>query len=308
MPVTQRDVKDRIGSVKNIQKITRAMEMVAAARLRKAEQRIEALRPYADAIRRMTRQAADDAGDLPRLPILEERENVKAVGILLVTGDRGLAGAFNSSIVRAGTASGRSHEREGRRSMYFASGRKGATSIQFRGLDLADSFTGFTDRPAYADARRIAERLIAAYVDGEVDEVEIFYNRYYSAMTQEVTQETLLPLQRATLLEEDDEDEDREEDSGSEERSDKRALVEYEPDPEQILGRLVPDYVEISIYRALLESTASEHGARMTAMRNASDNAKTLIDDLTLEMNRARQAEITQEIMEVVAGAEGLAG
>jgi F-type H+-transporting ATPase subunit gamma len=307
MPVTQRDVKDRIGSVKNIQKITRAMEMVAAARLRKAEQRIEALRPYADAIRRMTRQAAEDAGDLPRLPILEEHENVSTVAILLVTGDRGLAGAFNSSIVRAGTASGRRQEREGRRAVYFASGRKGATSINFRGLHLVDSFTGFTDRPAYADARQIAERVIAAYVDGDVDQVDIFYNRYYSAMTQEVTQETLLPLQRATLLGEDEDEEDSGESKRGED-SQAHALVEYEPDPEQILGRLVPDYVEVSIYRALLESTASEHGARMTAMRNASDNAKTLIDDLTLEMNRARQAEITQEIMEVVAGAEGLTG
>jgi F-type H+-transporting ATPase subunit gamma len=308
MPVTQRDVKDRIGSVKNIQKITRAMEMVAAARLRKAEERIEALRPYADAIRRMTRQAAEDAGDLPRLPILEEHADVKTVGILLVTGDRGLAGAFNSSIVRAGTASGRRQEREGRRAVYFASGRKGASSVSFRGLHLADSFTGFTDRPAYADARRIAERLIAAYVDGEVDQVEIFYNRYYSALTQEVTQETLLPLQRATLLGEDEDEEDDSGAGGGDGDSQTRALVEYEPDPEQILGRLVPDYVEVSIYRALLESTASEHGARMTAMRNASENAKTLIDDLTLEMNRARQAEITQEIMEVVAGAEGLTG
>jgi F-type H+-transporting ATPase subunit gamma len=308
MAVTQRDVKDRISSVKNIRQITRAMEMVAAARLRKAEQRIEDLRPYADAIRRMTRKAAEDAGDLPRLPILEEHENVKRVGILLVAGDRGLAGAFNSSIVRAGVAAGRSHEREGRRSVYFASGRRPASSITFRGLELADSFTGFTDRPAYADARRIAERLIAAYVDGDVDQVEIFYNRYYSAMTQEVTQETLLPLQRATLLEEDEDEEGDAEESDQSEDSQKRALVEYEPDPEQILGRLVPDYVEISIYRALLESTASEHGARMTAMRNASDNANTLIDDLTLQMNRARQAEITQEIMEVVAGAEGLTG
>ena len=140
-----------------------------------------------------------------------------------------------------------------------------------------------------------------------MDQVEIFYNRYYSAMTQEVTRETLLPLQRATLLEEDDEDEDSDEgESESGQDSEKRGLVECEPDAEQILGRLVPDYVEISIYRALLESTASEHGARMTAMRNASENAGTLIEDLTLEMNRARQAEITQEILEVVAGAEAL--
>ena len=303
MPVSQRDVRNRINSVKNIQKITRAMEMVAAARLRRAEQRIEALRPYADAIRRMTRQAAEAAGEIPRLPILREHDQLRTVGLLAIAGDRGLAGAFNSNIVRATVAAGREHEREGRRLMFFASGRRPASSITFRGLELADSFTGFTDRPAYADARRIAERLVAAYVDDEVDQVEIFYNRYFSALSQEVTRETLLPLQRATLLEEGDEEEQQ-----SEEQSGKRALVDYEPDPEQILGRLVPDYVEISIYRALLESTASEHGARMTAMRNASDNASTLIEDLTLEMNRARQAEITQEIMEVVAGAEGLAG
>ena len=306
MPVTQRDVRNRIGSVKNIQRITGALEVVAAARLRRAEQRIEALRPYADAIRRMTRQAAEDAGDLPRLPILEEHAEVRTVGVLLVAGDRGLAGAFNSNIVRAGVAAGRAYDAEGRRVVYFASGQRPASSITFRGLPLADSFTGFTDRPAYADARRIAGRLVAAYVDDEVDQVEIFYNRYFSALLQEVRRETLLPLQRATLLEEGgEEDLERE---GSESPPQHRALVDYEPDPEQILGRLVPDYVEISIYRALLESTASEHGARMTAMRNATDNASTLIDQLTLEMNRARQAEITQEILEVVAGAEGVAG
>jgi F-type H+-transporting ATPase subunit gamma len=313
MPVSQRDVRNRIGSVKNVQRITRALEVVAAARLRRAEQRIEALRPYADAIRKMTRQAAEAAGDLPRLPILQEREHVRTVGLLLVAGDRGLAGAFNSNIVRAGVAAGRRDEGEGQRPVYFASGRRPASSITFRGLELADSFTGFTDRPAYADARRIAERLIAAYVDGEVDQVEIFYNRYFSALSQEVRRETLLPLQRATLLEEgDDHKPETESDSrsqdGGERGSQPRALVDYEPDPEQILGRLVPDYVEISIYRALLESTASEHGARMTAMRNASQNASSLIEQLTLEMNRARQAEITQEILEVVAGAEGLSG
>jgi F-type H+-transporting ATPase subunit gamma len=303
MATSQRDVRNRIGAVKNIQKITRAMEMVAAARLRRAEQRIEALRPYADAIRRMTRQAAEAAGDVPRLPILSEHENVSTVGLLVVAGDRGLAGAFNSNAVRAGVAAGREHSGEGRNVVYYASGRRPSSSLTFRGLEVSESFTGFTDRPAYADARRIAERLMAAYVDNEVDQVEIFYNGYISPLTQVIRRETLLPLQRATVLEED---------SGDDESSDRdrdehpRALVEYEPDPEDILKRLVPDYVEISIYRALLESTASEHGARMTAMRNASENASTLIDDLTLEMNRARQAEITQEIMEVVAGAEGL--
>ncbi len=302
MATTQRDVRNRIGAVKNIQKITRAMEMVAAARLRRAEQRIEALRPYASAIRRMTRQAAEAAGNVPALPILAERDQVNHVGLLLVAGDRGLAGAFNSNIVRAGVAAGRRHGSEGRTPVYFASGRRPASSLSFRGLDLVEGFTGFTDRPSYADARRIAERLIAAYVDEEVDQVEVFYNGYISPLSQMVRRETLLPLQQATVLEEEDED------SADEQQPEHRALVDYEPDPEEILKRLVPDYVEISIYRALLESTASEHGARMTAMRNASENASELINDLTLEMNRARQAEITQEIMEVVAGAEGLAG
>jgi F-type H+-transporting ATPase subunit gamma len=301
MATSQRDVRNRIAAVKNIQKITRAMEMVAAARLRRAEQRIEALRPYADAIRRMTRQAAEAAGDVPRLPILLEHESVNTVGLLVVAGDRGLAGAFNSNAVRAGVAAGREHSGQGRHVVYYASGRRPASSLTFRGLEVAQSFTGFTDRPAYADARGIAERLMAAYVDGEVDQVEIFYNGYISPLSQVIRRETLLPLQRATLL-----GEDSDEDEPEREKGQPRALVEYEPDPEEILKRLVPDYVEISIYRALLESTASEHGARMTAMRNASENASTLIDDLTLEMNRARQAEITQEIMEVVAGAEGL--
>jgi F-type H+-transporting ATPase subunit gamma len=306
MATSQRDVRNRIGAVKNIQKITRAMEMVAAARLRRAEQRIEALRPYADAIRRMTRQAAEAAGDVPRLPILAEHESVNTVGLLVVAGDRGLAGAFNSNAVRAGVAAGREHGGEGRNVVYYASGRRPASSLTFRGLEVSESFTGFTDRPAYADARRIAERLMAAYVDGEVDQVEIFYNGYISPLSQVIRRETLLPLQRATVLDEDS-DQDVDASERDRDRDDhKRALVEYEPDPEEILKRLVPDYVEISIYRALLESTASEHGARMTAMRNASENASTLIDDLTLEMNRARQAEITQEIMEVVAGAEGL--
>jgi F-type H+-transporting ATPase subunit gamma len=298
---SQRDVRNRIGAVKNIQKITRAMEMVAAARLRRAEQRIEALRPYAGAIRRMTREAAQAAGDVPRLPILEEHEQLSKVGLLLIAGDRGLAGAFNSQIVRAGVRAGRDHVAEGRAATYYASGRRVASSLSFRGLEPTARFIGFSDRPSYADARDIAEKVMAAYVDGDADQIEVFYNGYISPISQVVRRETLLPLQRATVL-----DEAEVEPEVPEDEHGHRALVEYEPDPEEILGRLVPDYVEISIYRALLESTASEHGARMTAMRNASDNAGTLIEDLTLEMNRARQAEITQEIMEVVAGAEAL--
>src|SRR6516162_2626063 len=206
MATSQRDVRNRISAVKNIQKITRAMEMVAAARLRRAEQRIEALRPYADAIRRMTRQAAEAAGNVPRLPILAEHEQVSNVGLLLIAGDRGLAGSFNSNIVRAGVAAGRRYDAEGHTGVYFASGRRPASSLEFRGLDVADAFTGFTDRPSYADARRIAERLMAAYVDDEVDRVEVFYNGYISPISQVVRRETLLPLQHATLFDESGDD------------------------------------------------------------------------------------------------------
>ena len=305
MAASQADVKDRIASVQNIRKITRAMEMVAAARLRRAEQRIEALRPYAAALRRMTRQAADAAGaEVSGMPVLQEHESLNRVGVLLVTGDRGLAGAFNSQIIRAGMRAANEHESEGREVRFSASGRRGVSTLTFRGRDIAGSYVGFTDRPAFANAREIAQDLVTAYVDGEVDKVEIIYNGYVSALTQEVRRETLLPLQQATILEGAEEESD--DGSADEHEGGGRALVEYEPDADEILGRLIPEYVEISVYRALLESTASEHGARMTAMRNASENAGELIQDLTLEMNRARQAEITQEIMEVVAGAEAL--
>ncbi len=295
---SQRDVKNRIASVKNIQKITRAMEMVAAARLRRAEQRISRLRPYADAIRRMTHQAAQAAGaEAGSFPLLSEHEKVENVGLLLITGDRGLAGAFNSQIIRAGIRAGSELAEEGLQSVWYATGRRGVSSLTFRGRELSGSYTGFTDRPAYADARAIADDLMTGYVDGRLDRVEILYNAYVSPLTQHVTRETLLPLSQSVIEEATEEDNSKEGPS---------ALVEYEPGPEEILKRLVPDYVEISIYRALIESTAGFFGAQMTAMRNASENAGTLIEEYTLQMNRARQAEITQEIMEVVAGAEGL--
>src|SRR5215204_5762449 len=316
-----KDIRGRIASVKNIRKITRAMEMISAARLRKAEQRIEALRPYADALRRMTARAAQAADNIPNLPILQEKENVETVGVLLITGDRGLAGPFNSQILRAGNQRMRELRGDGKEVLWYAVGRRGVSSLEFRQFDVGDSWTGFTDRPSFADARRVADGLASAYIDGKVDRVEVFYNGYISAVNQEVRHETLLPLQQADVIADDPGQEPGEareadgpsgpEGSGpSNDRSDEhihdRALWIYEPDPEEILARLVPDYVEISIYRAMLESTASEHGARMSAMRSASDNAAELIDDLTLAANRQRQAEITQEIMEVVAGAEGL--
>jgi F-type H+-transporting ATPase subunit gamma len=306
---SQRDVKDRISSVKNIQKITRAMEMVAAARLRRAEQRIQALRPYADALRRMTRQAAQAAGaEASRLPLLSEHESTTKVGLLLVTGDRGLAGGFNSQIIRAGVRIADEYAEQSLQPVWYATGRRGVSSLSFRGRELSGSYTGFADKPAYADARSIADDLITAYADGEVDRVEIVYNAYISPLTQEVRRETLLPLSRATIAADEDEHDgpDAEHPTQGARPDGPRALVDYEPEPEEILKRLVPDYVEISIYRALVESTAGFFGAQMTAMRSASENAGEIITDLTLQMNRARQAEITQEIMEVVAGAEGV--
>jgi len=301
-----KDIRGRIASVKNIRKITRAMEMISAARLRKAEQRIEALRPYADALRRMTARASQAADNIPNLPILQEKENVETVGILLVTGDRGLAGPFNSQILRAGNARMRELRADGKEVLWYAVGRRGVSSLQFRQLEVGGSWTGFTDRPAFSDARQVADGLVSAYVDDKVDRVEVFYNGYISPVNQEVRHETLLPLQQADVIDHDDDDEGENGGNDEDEHIHDRALWIYEPDAEEILARLVPDYVEISIYRAMLESTASEHGARMSAMRNASDNAAELIDDLTLAANRQRQAEITQEIMEVVAGAEGL--
>ena len=302
--MAQKEVKQRIASVKNVQKITRAMEMVAAARLRRAEQRIEALRPYASAIRRMTRQAAEASQNVPNIPILKDRPEASTVGLVLMTGDRGLAGAFNSQIMRAAIRATAEHEREGRKVEFYASGRRGVSSLTFRGREAKGQYTGHTDRPSYGNAREIADDVVAAYVDGELDRVEVFYNGYVSPLTQEVRREVLLPMQQATVSEASEMQEDLAEDQAEE--TGHTALTEYEPEPGEILSRLVPDYVEISIYRALLESTASEHGARMTAMRNASENASEIIDDLTLQLNRERQADITQEIMEVVAGAEAL--
>jgi len=302
--MAQSDVKARIGSVQNIRKITRAMEMVSASRLRKAEARAASLRPYADALRRMTSQAAAAAGsgELQSQPVLQTHDEEKVVGIVLVTADRGLAGAFNSQILRAGLNRAQELEAAGEEVRYYVTGRRGDAALNFRNKPIDGSYTGFTDAPSQSHASRVAEDLVAAYVDHKLDRVEIVYNGYVSPLVQEVRRETLLPLAAANIV-----DDEGEHDIAPEESSDgPKALVEYEPDPAEILAELVPEFVEISLLRALLESAASEHGARMTSMRSASENAAEVIDTLTLAMNRARQADITQEIMEVVAGAEAL--
>jgi F-type H+-transporting ATPase subunit gamma len=234
-----------------------------------------------------------------------EREEVKRVGIVLVTGDRGLAGAFNSNIIREGMRTAARVRSEGAEPSFAVVGRKGVSAMTFRKQEITGSYIGFTDRPAFANAREIGEEMTARYVDEELDRVELIYNRFVSPLTQHVWRQTLLPLQQAEVVGEGAEQDSGEGESGDEE-SQSLAQWEFEPEPEDLLARLIPEYVTISVYRALLESAASELGARMTAMRNAAENAETIMDDLTLEMNRVRQAEITQEILEVVAGAEAL--
>ena len=303
---TQKDVKNRISSVKNIRKITRAMEMVAAARLRRAEQRIDAMRPYAQSLRKATRQvAAASTQSANRVSLLQQRENVKTVGVILVTGDRGLAGSFNTQIIRAGLNLKKEIKAEGAETAFYVVGRRGNSTLRFRGEEIADSFIGFTDRPSFADARTIGQEVTSAYIDEDLDRVELIYNRYVSPLTQYVRRHTLLPLQEAEVYGEGIPDEVEPEDPELVEAHEKADWI-YEPEPEQALAMLFAEYVDLSIFRALLESAASEHGSRMTAMRNAAENAGDMIERLTLEMNRVRQAEITQEILEVGGGAEAL--
>jgi F-type H+-transporting ATPase subunit gamma len=303
---SQKEVKSRIASIANIQKITRAMEMVAAARLRRSEQRIADLRPYSEGMRKLTRIASANITGVPRIPVLVERKDVKHVGIVLVTGDRGLAGAFNSNIIREGVRTATRVRGEGAEPVFFVVGRKGVSALNFRKLPLAGEYVGFTDRPAFSDARDIGEALTAQYVDEKVDRVEMIYNRFVSPLTQNVWRQTLLPLQQAEIVGEGAEAEEEVPDEDSSDGQGQKSEWDFEPEAEELLGRLIPEYVTISVYRALLESSASELGARMTAMRNAAENAESINDELTLEMNRARQAEITQQILEVVAGAEAL--
>ena len=289
------DFKRRIRSVRNTRKITRALELVAAAKLRRAEQRITALRPYAETMSELIAGVGRAASSV-RLPLLEQRETVEGVALVPLTGDRGLAGAFNAQVLRRAFALERALEGEGKAVRWVAVGKKGRSTLSFRRRELAGSYIGFADQPGYEDAQAIAHRAAELFTTGEVDRVVLVYNTYVSPLTQRVTEQVVLPIS-PDILETDEE----------EQRDDAlRGDFIFEPEPEEILARLLPVYLETQIYRALLESSASFQGAQMTAMRNASKNAGELIDTLTLQMNRARQAEITQEILEVVAGAEAL--
>jgi F-type H+-transporting ATPase subunit gamma len=287
------DIRRRIRSVGNTRKITRAMELVAAAKLRRAQTRIEAMRPYAERMQELMVGVARASTSLRGLPLLQRRD-VRKAAILPLTGDRGLAGAFNAQILREAFAVERRQRAEGVDPRWLVAGKKGASTLRFRRYDVEQAWTGFSDSPHYSDAQAIAHRISELYAEEEVDQVVVIYNHFESALTQRVVTQEVLPIPES-LLEGEDEHE--------------QTLFGdfiYEPEPEQILERLLPVYVETELYRALLESAASEQGARMTAMRNASKNAAELIDELTLQMNRARQAEITQEILEVVAGADAL--
>jgi F-type H+-transporting ATPase subunit gamma len=295
------DLKRRVRSITNTRKLTRAMELVASARLRRAQHRIEAMRPYADRMLELMAGVSQAAGAV-RLPLLERREQVETVALVPVTADRGLAGAFNAQVLRRALALQREAEAAGQKVLWFSSGKKAASTLRFRRLDVAEAWTGFSERPAYSDAQMMAHGLSEAYVDRRVDRVVLVYNAFVSPLVQRVTVREVLPIPQDLL-------EGREE----EENGDAAAELAhpdfiYEPEPQEILARLLPVYVETELFRALLESGASEQGARMTAMRNASKAAGELIDSLTLAMNRARQAAITQEILEVVAGADALTG
>ena len=287
------DIKRRIRSVRNTRKITKAMELVAGARLRRAQARIEAMRPYADRMMELMIGTARASTSVRGLPLLQRRD-VRTAAILALTGDRGLAGAFNAQILRHVFAVERRLRAEGVQVRWLVSGRKGASTLRFRRYELGQSWIGFSDRPAYSDAQAIAHAITELYAEGEVDQVIVVYNHFESPLVQRVVEQEILPIPEQLL------------EGGDERDAAMTGDFIYEPEPEEILARLLPVYVETELFRALLESAASEQGARMTAMRNASKNAAELIESLTLRMNRARQAEITQEILEVVAGADAL--
>ncbi len=284
---TLRDLKRQIKSINNIAKVTEALQTVSAVKFRKAEARVKRARPYAENVEQMMRDVARQARS--GSPLLVCREGNR-VAILSVTADRGLAGGFNAQVLRRTMQFW--NQREGEK-VQVASGRKAVAFFRFRRIEPVEVYTGFSDSPTYEKAREIGRALMRLFEDEEADEVYLIYNRFQSALTQRPVVTRLLPA-----APEDGEDEEEEGISGS--------FMEYIPDPETILNKLVPRYVETMVWQALLESAAGEHGARMTAMKNATDNANELAKDLTLQMNKARQAQITSEISEIAAGAEAL--
>ncbi len=284
---TLRDLKRQIKSVKNIAKVTEALQTVSAVKFRKAEARVKRARPYAENMEQMMRDVARHARG--ESPLLVGREGNR-VAVASITADRGLAGGFNAQVLRRTWQFRR--EREGGEFVQVASGRKAVAFFRFRRIDPVEVYTGFSDSPTYEKAREIGQALTRLFEDEEADEVYLVYNRFESALTQRPVITRLLPVAP-------EEGEEQQEDTSG-------TFLEYVPDADTILRKLVPRYVETMVWQALLESAAGEHGARMTAMKNATDNANELARDLTLAMNKARQAQITREISEIAAGAEAL--
>ncbi|SMC00086.1 ATP synthase F1 subcomplex gamma subunit [Thermanaeromonas toyohensis ToBE] len=280
---TMRDLKRRIRSIKNTQQITKAMKMVAAAKLRKIQDKVTAGRPYGDKIRQVVgRLLASGEGGVQ--PLARKRE-VRKVGYCLITADRGLAGGYNANLIRLAQER---LEKENRACALITVGRKGRDFFRRRGVEILAEYTGVEDVPDFLFARKLARELERLFLEGALDEIHLIYSRFYSALRQVPQVVKLLPI------------------SPPADETPRALEYLYEPARELLLAELLPRYVEIEVYRALLEAKASEHGARMTAMDNATENAAEMIEKLTLSFNRARQAAITREILEVVAGAEAL--
>ncbi len=292
-----RAIRRRIRSVESTKKITRAMELIAASRIVKARERVRASRPYAEKMIEVIRNVGRASGDVGH-PLLERRE-IRTMGVLVVTSDRGLAGAYNSSVLRMAERHMAGLRAEGAALSLYAVGKKAQTFFSFRGYDIARSFLGVTDQPAYADAKAVGEALMEDYEAGAVDAVEVFYTIYRSALSYHPARVELLPVSPP-------EDEDAGEGGGGQRGGGAAVSYEYEPDPAAILGRLLPRYVESAVYGQLLESSASEHASRQRAMKSATENAEELIKVLGRTANQARQAEITTEIAEIVGGAQAL--
>jgi F-type H+-transporting ATPase subunit gamma len=286
----ERILRRRIRSVQATKKITRAMELIAASRIVKAQARVQAAVPYANGITDVVRNLQAAGGGASH-PMLVERESVRRVAHVVLTADRGLCGAYNTAVIRAAEAEIRDHHALGHEYELFAVGRKAESYFRFRNYAIEAVHAGFTDNPTYENARAIAAPLIERYEAGDLDRVQLAYTRFISAGRQEVVVRALLPLA--------DEDLKAPDESGG-------GSYEFEPDPDAILDRLLPRYAEARVYAALLNAAASEHAARQRAMKAATDNAEELIHGLTRTMNRARQDAITTEIMEIVGGAEAL--
>jgi F-type H+-transporting ATPase subunit gamma len=291
MGAKYRQWQRRIGSIQSTIKITRAMALVAASRIVKAQNRLVQARPYAERIQQAIRELAGITEVENEFPLLKPREEIRSSGVVVITSDRGLAGAYNSNVIRVGVGMIRDAERAGRATRVHSVGRKGLSYFRFRGYELASQTTGISDTPRFEDAESLGTKLVKEFIDGEVDEVRIAYTDFRSAGSQVATSTRILPISREEV---------------AETKGEINPLYEFEPEPAEILSLLLPRYVNTVIFACLLESSASEHAARRRAMKAATDSGEELIKVYTRIANRERQAEITSEIMEVVGGAEAL--